>query len=437
MEDSPLGLSVSTGAFAALTCGSHNRITAENISEWDYDEHRPYVPHFLPEPLEDLSEEQEPPRRRLRRRVSTRSNGCGAVVHSRVIATARVPGVASSQGHALLGYQGIRDGLGQKVVQMDNMYFPDKLRNELGLREHESTDGVWARCRCATEGLGCAVCGNPLSVLHLYCSVEHAPTVPSALSSSSTTTQAQSIYRFLSTAVSSSPSTIQENQNQILISSSREQNRRGARTPNPYIAGPRTPNPYVDAGGRTPAWGGGSRTPNPHDVRPPWNAGPRTPNPYVDTGGRTPAWAGGRTPAWVGGRTPIPRAATPEWNTGPGSPHTYLEAGEISATWGGGSRPHALWASPNPYVDGGFGRTPPWGGGSRTPNPHADTPEWNTGPGSPNPYVDGSFGRSPTLPWGSLHTPNPHADAPEDGPDDDGASDQGAQVAMLPRREPT
>ncbi|KAF8145633.1 hypothetical protein K438DRAFT_1871569 [Mycena galopus ATCC 62051] len=406
MEDSPLGLSVSTGAFAALTCGSHTRITAENISEWDYDEHRPYVPHFLPEPLEDLSEEQEPPRRRLRRRVSTRSNGCGAVVHSRVIATAR--------GHALLGYQGTRDRLGQKVVQMDNMYFPDKLRSELGLREHESSDG----------GLGCAVCGNPLGVLHLYCSVEHAPTVPSALSSSSTT-QAQSIYRFLSTAVSSSPSTIQENQ--ILVSSSREQNQRGSRTPNPYI----------DTGGRTPVWGGGSRTPNPHADAPEGNTGSRTPNPYVDAGGRTPAWGGGS-------RTPNPHAATPEWNTGSRTPNPYVDTGGRTpgrTAWVGGRTPTPEWntgpRSPNPYVDGGFGRTPPWGGGSRTPNPHADAPEWNTGPGSPNPYVDGSFGRSPTSPWGGLHTPNPHADAPEDGPGDDGASDQGAQVAMLPGREPT
>lgn len=117
----------------------------------------------------------------------------------------------------------------------------------------------------------------------------------------------------------------------------------------------RTPNPYTAS--RTPAWGGGGRTPNPFasgdGKTPAWNASSRTPNPYVADGGKTPAWnASSRTPnPYAGGDG----GKTPAWNASSRTPNPYSEPSWGSGGWGGSASPArpadsswSSWNAPTP-----------------------------------------------------------------------------------------
>ncbi|KAI6046265.1 hypothetical protein EDC04DRAFT_2887945 [Pisolithus marmoratus] len=163
----------------------------------------------------------------------------------------------------------------------------------------------------------------------------------------------------------------------------------------------RTPNPYGQAsGGRTPAWGGGGRTPNPYATgdgkTPAWNAGSRTPNPFGD-GGKTPAWnASSRTPNPYGDG-----GKTPAWNASSRTPNPY-GSNDSGSAWNandGGRTPRPGWGS------GGWD-TGDAGWGNASPTRPAETETWT----APTPAAAPTPGFLPAQTpgaWNSAPTPLP------------------------------
>ncbi|KAF7353759.1 hypothetical protein MVEN_01061300 [Mycena venus] len=138
-----------------LFCG------ADQETEADWDEHRPWVVEMLPETA--------PPPARKRQK---RSNGCGARVHTRAVADRR--------------WRGLVKGVSVDVVGLADKYFTSDMKRELMLGKE--------RCGCSRTGVGCAICGNPLGALLTPCE-RHAPSSPTSNFSSSH-------YTFLHAAVS-------------------------------------------------------------------------------------------------------------------------------------------------------------------------------------------------------------------------------------------
>ncbi|KAJ7778717.1 hypothetical protein DFH07DRAFT_795727 [Mycena maculata] len=138
-----------------LFCG------ADQDTEADWDEHRPWVVEMLPG--------TEPPPARKRQK---RSNGCGARIHTCAKADRR--------------WRGLLEGVSVDVVAMQDKYFTADMKRELMLGKEE-------RCGCARNGVGCAICGNPLGALLTPCA-RHAP--------SSATNFSTPHYTFLRTGVS-------------------------------------------------------------------------------------------------------------------------------------------------------------------------------------------------------------------------------------------
>ncbi|KAJ7616229.1 hypothetical protein DFH06DRAFT_111648 [Mycena polygramma] len=128
----------------AIFCGASEPITSLNISEYEYDEHRPGIVQMLPE-------EYPPPLPRKRSYSgTTRTNGCGAQVHSAVMMMRRNP-----------CWYGSQQGLADTVVPLERMYFPHDVAEVLGLRDKDQR----LACECVLSGVGCAVCAGCISMV--------------------------------------------------------------------------------------------------------------------------------------------------------------------------------------------------------------------------------------------------------------------------------
>ncbi|KAJ7700879.1 hypothetical protein B0H17DRAFT_1046909 [Mycena rosella] len=138
-----------------LFCG------ADQETEADWDEHRPWVIEMLPEM-------ETPPARKRQKR----SNGCGARVHAHAVPDRR--------------WRGLLEGVSPDVVRLQDEYFTPDMKRELALGRE--------RCGCSRNGVGCAVCGNAIGALFTPCA-RHSPSSP-------TTNFSSSHYTFLRAAVS-------------------------------------------------------------------------------------------------------------------------------------------------------------------------------------------------------------------------------------------
>ncbi|KAJ7491107.1 hypothetical protein FB451DRAFT_631441 [Mycena latifolia] len=139
-----------------LYCG------ADQETECDWDENRPWVIEMLPETT-------APPPARKRQK---RSNGCGARIHAHAVPDRR--------------WRGLMDGVSGDVVPLQDEYFTPDMKRELSLGKD--------RCGCARSGVGCAICGNAIGALFTPCT-RHTPSSPNTNFSSSH-------YTFLRAAVS-------------------------------------------------------------------------------------------------------------------------------------------------------------------------------------------------------------------------------------------
>ncbi|KAJ7098464.1 hypothetical protein C8R43DRAFT_1048743 [Mycena crocata] len=152
-----------------ISCGVPD--SSGGIFECDYDEYRPGELQMLPEDV-------YPPSPRIRS-LASRSNGCGARVHSGVAMVRR------SQS-----WIGSKDGIEPTVIPLDSVYFTSEAETALGLQ-----NGGTSPCGCAAIGLGCAVCGNPLGAMNTYCRVHAMHRAPED-------------FVFLTSAVTAAPSTL-------------------------------------------------------------------------------------------------------------------------------------------------------------------------------------------------------------------------------------
>ncbi|KAF7335744.1 hypothetical protein MVEN_02230100 [Mycena venus] len=193
-----------TNGPVVIYCGAEDPITSENISEYDYDEHRPWTVQILPE-----AHLPPPPRKKAR---SSRSNGCGTQVHSSVCMMRRNQ-----------CWYGSKEELAPSVVPLEKSYFPPELAQVLDLKDDEP-----ATCGCVLSGIGCAVCGNPLGAVQTYCAT-HSPRGGS--------TAGPSGYVFATSAVS--PGQASTSQNSSL-------------TETPIIASPPTWNTQIPRNGAVP-----------------------------------------------------------------------------------------------------------------------------------------------------------------------------------------
>ncbi|KAJ7613452.1 hypothetical protein FB45DRAFT_1036388 [Roridomyces roridus] len=135
--------------------------------------HSPASIPFLPIPLSGTPAR---PRKRPRR-----SNGCGSRVHADVRPV--------RTGGRWLG--------GRVVVPLETRYFDSADAAALGLRGGPG-------CGCTVDGVGCAICGNPLGTVTTPCRTHRTP-----LASTRRSTKSEIHYTFLPTAVSPPISTQQ------------------------------------------------------------------------------------------------------------------------------------------------------------------------------------------------------------------------------------
>ncbi|KAF8143944.1 hypothetical protein K438DRAFT_1874994, partial [Mycena galopus ATCC 62051] len=132
-------LRASPPSLLAIFCGAQELITWENILESDYDEHRPGIIQILPETLSFVSHSM------CKEARTTRSNGCGARMHGAAFLPRQ-----SRTLNQLQSWYGEEENVAETVVQLERMYF--------------------STCGCGMEGVGCAVCGNPLGAVQTHCS---------------------------------------------------------------------------------------------------------------------------------------------------------------------------------------------------------------------------------------------------------------------------
>ncbi|KAJ7613453.1 hypothetical protein FB45DRAFT_1065045 [Roridomyces roridus] len=157
-----------------LFCGTE----IEATDAW-WDAHSPASVPFLPIPLSGTPAR---PRKRPRR-----SNGCGARVHADVRPV-------RTGGRWLGGRDGV---VGTVVVPLETRYFDSADAAALGLRGGPG-------CGCSVDGVGCAICGNPLGTVTTPCRTHRTP-----LASTRRSTKGEIHYTFLPTAVSPPISTQQ------------------------------------------------------------------------------------------------------------------------------------------------------------------------------------------------------------------------------------
>ncbi|KAF4613522.1 hypothetical protein D9613_007946 [Agrocybe pediades] len=122
----------------ALTCGAP-------VSDCDWIDDAPIEP-FKPSIL-PLFPRDEVNNRREERREPNRSTGCGSLIHRNAAPRPRV-GIWSACTPAEAC-----------VVQLDAEYFDTK----------EAARFTRSACGCVKEGIGCAVCGNPLGTRYIPC----------------------------------------------------------------------------------------------------------------------------------------------------------------------------------------------------------------------------------------------------------------------------
>ncbi|KAF9477846.1 hypothetical protein BDN70DRAFT_933892 [Pholiota conissans] len=169
----------------AIVCGA----TTMECESDDFEPFKPSVLPLYPTPQAPKSKES-----------SKRSTGCGAVVHLRAVPRPRV-GVWSACGAA-----------SDTVVALDASYFDTR----------EAAKMVRSKCGCINEGVGCAVCGNPLGTRHIPCKAAsesffctrntadkarlRGPEGPQYWHSSSSQAADHTAFTFFPNAVTSSPS---------------------------------------------------------------------------------------------------------------------------------------------------------------------------------------------------------------------------------------
>ncbi|KAF8900644.1 hypothetical protein CPB85DRAFT_154976 [Mucidula mucida] len=168
--------------------------------ETDDDDELDYAAAFEPS-LFPLCPASAPSPRTTATRRPRRTNGCGALVHMRAAPRARL-GVWTAKTRA-----------SDAVVSLDTSYFDRAAVSKI----------VRSACGCVREGVGCAVCGNPLGTRYRPCrTAEDAIFVPHNRhprsphphpdgpaywhdSAASTPPSNFYIYTFFSAAVSSAP----------------------------------------------------------------------------------------------------------------------------------------------------------------------------------------------------------------------------------------
>ncbi|KAJ6492101.1 hypothetical protein C8R45DRAFT_990399 [Mycena sanguinolenta] len=170
-----------TGRPLTIFCGAHEPIISENILESDYDEHRPGVVQILPETLSITPRVYKEAR-------TTRSNGCGARLHGAVSLSRRSQSRTTNQC-----WYGEERDVAATVLPLERIYFPQTLWEALDLQDNIGT----AACGCKMNGVGCAVCGNPLGAVQTYCSTHSFR--------GSTAPRKGSTYVFASSAVTPAP----------------------------------------------------------------------------------------------------------------------------------------------------------------------------------------------------------------------------------------
>ncbi|KAF9023121.1 hypothetical protein BDZ89DRAFT_1070125 [Hymenopellis radicata] len=174
-----------------LFCGGEEE---QEDDEFDEYHHAAFEPSLFP--LCPASAPSRPTTTRQPRRT----NGCGALVHMRAAPRGRL-GVWTAKTRA-----------SDAVVSLDNAYFDRTAVSKI----------VRSACGCVREGVGCAVCGNPLGTRYRPCKtaedgifVPHAshprphphPDGPAYWHDSAASTPPPDfyIYTFFSSAVSSAP----------------------------------------------------------------------------------------------------------------------------------------------------------------------------------------------------------------------------------------
>ncbi|KAJ7141630.1 hypothetical protein C8R46DRAFT_581935 [Mycena filopes] len=107
-----------------------------------YQDETPPSPQILPLPL-------EPPAPASKKRK--RSTGCGTIVHFGAAVS------FTNMWRAPTGHES------RWVIPLETQYFSKMLRSKLQFGKES--------CGCIREGVGCAVCGNPLGVLATQCDI--------------------------------------------------------------------------------------------------------------------------------------------------------------------------------------------------------------------------------------------------------------------------
>ncbi|KAJ7858908.1 hypothetical protein B0H14DRAFT_2747718 [Mycena olivaceomarginata] len=142
---------------AVLFCGAPQPFSAA-----DFNPQAPWSVQFLP--IADT-----PPPRKRQRFDGFKSNGCGTRVHNDAI-----------PNNAM--WRGLGGSMTDVVLPLDDKYVPLELKTVMERRREG--------CGCMRNPTGCAVCGNPLGVLTVHCTVH------------TNVEEQPSVYNFLPSAVS-------------------------------------------------------------------------------------------------------------------------------------------------------------------------------------------------------------------------------------------
>ncbi|KAJ7106578.1 hypothetical protein C8R44DRAFT_805548 [Mycena epipterygia] len=122
----------------ALFCGAE-----QPPGEGDFDAHRPWRVQILP------MEDSPPP---AKRQKITKSNGCGALIHT-----------AARPTNGRLAWGGSHAEMTDVVLALEDKYVPPALQDLMKTRRDS--------CGCLRSPVGCAACGNPLGALITHCNV--------------------------------------------------------------------------------------------------------------------------------------------------------------------------------------------------------------------------------------------------------------------------
>ncbi|KAM6496478.1 hypothetical protein JOM56_009184 [Amanita muscaria] len=143
----------------------------------------PFVPSILPlSPSRPQQQASAPSSSRTQKRST---NGCGTIIHYKAAPLSKIRTWTA------------RTEATDQVVHLDSCYFDSPIVGKI----------VPSTCGCVREGVGCAVCGNPLGTLYIPCktAIDLSSRSPRSSSSSSSPPKLH-IYSFFPSAVSSSPS---------------------------------------------------------------------------------------------------------------------------------------------------------------------------------------------------------------------------------------